>query len=156
MSHLHKKGATCTSLVLLLLFRTRVYGGQLCMSTKKPTSNWHATRGGTSGSKDSRRLRQPRALDDEIEGSPGAQRPDGRSAKNGLKKPKKLSSPPYPAESVPVSAANENVHQLRRSDGHYRKNCNCGTSKQFSALSRPKHLSLHQTGTPTPNPELHQ
>ena len=40
----------------------------------------------------SRRPRHPRALDDEelfiIEGSPGAQRPDGRSAKNGLKKAK--------------------------------------------------------------------
>ena len=41
----------------------------------------------------SRRPRHPRALDDEelfiIEGSPGAQRPDGRSAKNGLKKARK-------------------------------------------------------------------
>ena len=46
----------------------------------------------------SRRPRHPRALDDEelfiIEGSPGAQRPDGRSAKNGLKRPENPLSPP--------------------------------------------------------------
>ena len=70
----------------------------------------------------SRRQRPRRALDNEelifIEGSPtaetGAQLRDNREEREKCGKALKTYSPQPYAESVPVSVANENVHQLWR------------------------------------------
>ena len=77
----------------------------------------------------SRRPRHPRAIDDEelfiIEGSPGAQRPDGRSAKNGLKKVKK-----------PLIAAITAIEEVTdRTATTLSMNCTCGISAVFCTVT---------------------
>ena len=68
-------------------------GGDLCVHGQSLSMNHDAcnkSRWQNAWESDSWRPRHPQALDDEelliIEGSPGAQHQDGRSAKNGLKK----------------------------------------------------------------------
>ena len=95
---------------------------------------------------DSRRPHHPRALDDKelfiIEGSPGAQRPDGRSAKNACKTAKNPTLPQYrETEALPTNPGNcWNLSlQDRRDVNPLSINCSCGTSTVFCTTTHDLH-----------------